>query len=292
LRIKFTKTHACGNDFIILDGINEKLTLNDNELSNLARSMCDRHFGVGADGVLVLLPSDIADFRMRLFNSDGSEGEMSGNGIRCAVKYFVENVKRISRVRVETLAGIIPVEVYERNGRMYFSVDMGSPKLKAKDVPILWSDPESWVLDASVDIPGLGVIRISAVNTGVPHAVIFVEDLDKLDVKMVGRSIRYYSKLFPKGVNVDFAEVLNSNTIKVRTYERGVEDETLCCGTGAAAVAAVAKLLGKATKEGDLTLIFRGGTLLARVTLSDVGVEKVVLIGTAHKVFEGIFDPD
>jgi len=283
--------HACGNDFIILDGINEKLTLNDSELSNLARSMCDRHFGVGADGILVLLPSDIADFRMRLFNSDGSEGEMCGNGIRCAVKYFVENVRKLTRVNVETLAGIISVTLRVQNDRTYYVVDMGVPKLKAKDVPIVWSNPDEHVLNAPIEIPGLGTIRISALNTGVPHVVIFMENIDKLNVKELGTIIRHY-KLFPKGVNVDFAEVTSPTSIKVRTYERGVEDETLCCGTGATAVAIVATLLNKIDKDREVELIFKGGTLLAKVVVSNDNVEKVVIIGTAHKVFDGIFNPD
>lgn len=291
MKVKFTKMHACGNDFIILDGINEALRFSDNELSNLAKSMCDRHFGVGADGILVILPSDIADFRMRLFNADGSEGEMSGNGIRCAVKYFIENVRRLSQVRVETLAGVITVTQRVHNDRTYYAVDMGAPKLKAREVPVVWSDPESYILDAPIGIPNLGTIRISALNTGVPHVVIFVKNVDELNVKELGRIIRRH-ELFPKGVNVNFAEVVDSNRIKVRTYERGVEDETLCCGTGATAVAAVAALLNKVRKDREIELIFRGGTLLAKVIMSDSNIEKIIITGTAHVVFSGVYTPE
>jgi len=291
LKVKFTKMHGCGNDFIVLDGINESLKLGDAELSSLARSMCDRHFGVGADGVLVLLPSTVADFRMRLFNADGSEGEMCGNGIRCAARYFIENVRMSPQVRVETLAGVITVKRIVRNGKNYYAVDMGAPKLRAADVPIIWGDPESPVLDAPIDIPGLGVVRISAVNTGVPHAVVFVEGIDKLNVKELGRIIRYHG-LFPRGTNVDFAEITGPNTIKVRTYERGVEDETLCCGTGATAVAAVATLLNKVAGDREIELVFRGGSLLLRPVISGNRIEKVIMIGTAHSVFHGVFNPD
>jgi diaminopimelate epimerase len=291
LKVKFTKMHGCGNDFIVLDGINESLKLSDAELSSLARSMCDRHFGVGADGVLVLLPSTVADFRMRLFNADGSEGEMCGNGIRCAARYFIENVRRSPQVRVETLAGVITVKRIVRNGKNYYAVDMGAPKLRAADVPIIWGDPESPVLDAPIDIPGLGVVRISAVNTGVPHAVVFVEGIDELNVKELGRIIRYH-RLFPRGTNVDFAEITGPNTIKVRTYERGVEDETLCCGTGATAVATVATLLNKVAGDREIELVFRGGSLLLRPVISGNRIEKVIMIGTAHNVFHGVFNPD
>lgn len=291
MKVKFTKMHGCGNDFIVLDGINESLKLSDAELSSLARSMCDRHFGVGADGVLVLLPSTVADFRMRLFNADGSEGEMCGNGIRCAARYFIENVRRSPQVRVETLAGVITVKRIVRNGKNYYAVDMGAPKLRAADVPIIWGDPESPVLDAPIDIPGLGVVRISAVNTGVPHAVVFVEGIDELNVKELGRIIRYH-RLFPRGTNVDFAEITGPNTIKVRTYERGVEDETLCCGTGATAVATVATLLNKVAGDREIELVFRGGSLLLRPVISGNRIEKVIMIGTAHNVFHGVFNPD
>lgn len=291
MKVKFTKMQACGNDFIVLDGLSEPLELGDAELSSLARFMCDRHFGVGADGVLVLLPSTVADFRMRLFNADGSEGEMCGNGIRCAARYFIENVRRSQQVRVETLAGVFTVERIVRNGRSYYAVDMGAPKLRAADVPIVWGDPDSPVLDAPIDVPGLGVVRISAVNTGVPHAVVFVEGVDRLNVRELGRAIRSH-RLFPRGTNVDFAEIAGPNSIKVRTYERGVEDETLCCGTGATAVATVAALLNKVARDREVEVAFRGGSLLLRPVISGNRIERVIMIGTAHYVFHGVFNPD
>jgi len=169
---------------------------------------------------------------------------------------------------------------------------MGLPKLKAGEVPIMWHDPEAKALNITLDVPEFGMIKLSAVNTGVPHAVIFVDDVDKVDVRRLGRLVRWHPA-FPKGVNVDFAEMDNPNTFKVRTYERGVEDETLCCGTGATAVAIVATLLGKASEKEYITLKFRGGVLFIKVFLrADGEVSKVIMIGTAHNVFEGLYSPD
>jgi diaminopimelate epimerase len=147
------------------------------------------------------------------------------------------------------------------------------------------------VFNAVIDVPDVGKVEFSAVNTGVPHAVIFVDNVDGIDARKLGRLIRQHT-IFPKGVNVDFAEVVNSNTIRVRTYERGVEDETLCCGTGATAVAVIATLLGKVRKNEELMLRFRGGTLLLKVLVAGENVAKVTMMGTAHKIFEGLYNPD
>ena len=292
MRLRFLKMQACGNDFVVLDGIAEDLGLGDGELRQLAVRMCDRRFGVGADGLLYLMRSSAADFRMRLFNPDGSEGEMCGNGIRCAVKYYVERVRPSRRVRVETLAGIVEVGVRTVGGVTYYEVDMGVPHLRARDVPVELRDPDARALGITLELPELGKVELSAVNTGVPHAVIFVDNVDSLDVRRLGRAIRWHPA-FPRGVNVDFAEVVGPRELKVRTYERGVEDETLCCGTGAAAVAVVATLLGKVDVGRDLTLRFRGGTLTLRVLVGAGGeVERITMTGTAHRVFEGVYDPD
>lgn len=287
--LKFVKMQACGNDFIVLDDMAENLGLSEGELRRLAVRMCDRHFGVGADGLLYLTHSRVADFRMRLFNPDGSEGEMCGNGIRCAVKYFVDNVSKLQKVRVETLAGVKDVALHTRGEEVYYSVDMGVPKLRAREIPTLSSDPDSSVLDFPMEIPNVGVVRVSAVNTGVPHAVIFVDGVDLIDVAGLGRYVRNH-KMFPMGVNVDFTELVSPERVRVRVYERGVENETLCCGTGAAAVAAVAVLLGKARGNSALELAFRGGTLLVEVLTVDGGIKGVVLTGTAHRVFDGIYE--
>lgn len=164
--LEFVKMQACGNDFIVLDDITHSLGLGEEELKQLAVRMCDRHFGVGADGLLYLTHSNTADFRMRLFNPDGSEGEMCGNGIRCAVKHFVDNVRKLQEVRVETLAGVKAVALHARGKETYYTVDMRVPKLRAKEIPALSNDPDSTVLDTPVEIPGAGALRISAVNTG------------------------------------------------------------------------------------------------------------------------------
>lgn len=215
---------------------------------------------------------------------------MCGNGIRCAVKYYVERVRPSRRVRVETLVGIVEVGVRTIGGVTYYEVDVGVPKLRARDVPVELSDPDARALGITLELPGLGRVELSAVNTGVPHAVVFVDDVDSLDVRRLGRATRWHP-VFPRGVNVDFAEV-GPSELKVRTYERGVEDETLCCGTGVAAVAVVATLLGMVDAGRDLTLRFRGGTLILRLLGAGGEVERATMTGTAHRVFEGIYDPD
>jgi diaminopimelate epimerase len=255
--------------------------------------MCNRHFGVGADGIILILSSisKNADFRMRIFNADGSEAEMCGNGIRCAAKYFWERIGRSNYMKVDTMAGLLPVFLEIGESTMpRVEVDMGIPRFKTKEIPILWGNSES-LLDVDLDLHDIGSLRISAVNTGVPHTVVFVDDVDSVDVRTVGRALRYH-KLFPKGTNVDFVEVLSNNHLKVRTYERGVEDETLCCGTGATAAASIAILLGKVKKNKEIKLEFRGGILYLRARSEGKELRGLTMIGTASKVFEGVYNPD
>lgn len=289
--LKIAKMHACGNDFIVLDGITTKYRIGNNELGGLAREMCDRRFGVGADGLLYLLPSNVADFKVRLFNADGSVGEVSGNGIRCAAKYFIDNIKACRPIKVETLAGILTIDWYVKDGSKYFTVDLGEPRLKAREIPVSWRDPESVILSTPINVPGVGEIEISAVNTGVPHVVIFVDNVDEVDVKGVGKAVRSHW-LFPMGTNVDFAKIIGENQIKVRTYERGVEDETLCCGTGAAAVTAVSALLGKVDVSKPISVSFKGGLLEVNVFMADSVIKRVTITGTAHRILEGAYNPD
>lgn len=201
---------ASGNDFVILDS---RFSILDSR--KLVRQICDRKFGIGADGVLVLAKSRVADVRMRIFNADGSEAEMCGNGARCVALY------RASRqLTIETKAGIIQAQV------------------KDAGVKIKLTDPKGLKLDLPIKINNR-TLRVNFINTGVPHAVIFSHGLDKIDVFDLGRLIRKHQKFAPSGTNADFVEVLSNNTIKIRTYERGVEDETLACGTGAVACALI-----------------------------------------------------
>ena len=207
--IKFTKMVAAGNDFIVF---NDNLKLSTARMRSLARKICDRKYGVGADGLLLLSKSKIADIRMRIFNVDGSEAEMCGNGARCAALYAAGRKKRI---KLETIAGIIESEINNNNVR------------------IKLTNPKDIKLDLSLTL-NKRVIKVNYIDTGVPHAVVLVEKTDLIDVKSIGESLRFNKKFAPRGTNVDFVQIINKNNIAVRTYERGVEDETLACGTGSA----------------------------------------------------------
>ncbi|MBM3255338.1 MAG: diaminopimelate epimerase [Candidatus Omnitrophica bacterium] len=206
-RIAFVKMVASGNDFVLIENHGYK------GLSLLAKSLCDRKFGIGADGLLLLEKSSIADIRMRIFNADGSEAQMCGNGSRCVAFW-------LKAKRIETKAGIIEARV------------------AAGNVKIKLTSPKGLRLDMPVEI-NKRKLRINFIDTGVPHAVIFTQGLDKINVSSLGRAIRYHAKFAPAGTNANFIEVLDKDSISIRTYERGVEDETLACGTGTVASALV-----------------------------------------------------
>jgi diaminopimelate epimerase len=217
--IKFTKMVASGNDFIITE-----LKGRGPALRNLVRHMCDRRYGIGADGLLLLEKSKKADIRMRIFNVDGSEAQMCGNGARCvALRVARHKSPARSKVSIETAAGIIESRV---NG---------------DNVKIKLTDPRDIKLDIPVKVNNRK-LKVNFTDTGVPHVIIFVQGLDKIDALNLGRIIRYHKKFAPRGTNVNFVEVLNKNAIKIRTYERGVEDETLACGTGAVAASLISNI--------------------------------------------------
>jgi len=263
--ISFSKLHGNGNDFILIDEFNGPV-VPDNEKSNFSLKVCDRHFGVGGDGVLFLSKPDpsgsSADLKMRIFNSDGSEAEMCGNGIRCLIKYAVD-AQYIDKnsLFVETLAGCIKAYYNFEGQDLVVKVKLSAPKF-------IFSNRE---------FDGL---LLSLVNTGVPHAVIFVDDVKSVDLKKIAPKIRYSTEISPDGCNVNFAQLVGKNKITIRTYERGVEDETLSCGTGAVAVALVAKNLGIVDEE--VEIINLGG----RLKISMYG-DLVYLEGYAFRVFDG-----
>lgn len=208
---------ASGNDFIIV----ERYPLPATRYPDLAKKICNRKYGAGADGLLVLGKSRVADIKMRIFNVDGSEAQMCGNGARCVAFYIAtRNPQPATLVTIETKAGIIRAQV------------------KRNDVKVKLTGPKNIKLDIAIRINGRQ-LHVNFINTGVPHAVIFVEGLDKIDVVNIGRNIRYHKRFLPQGTNVDFVEIQKDNSIKLRTYERGVEDETLACGTGAVASALI-----------------------------------------------------
>jgi len=211
--IPFTKLVATGNDFVLIEA--KRLGKASINPVGLARNICDRKFGIGADGLLLLERSKKADVKMRIFNADGSEAEMCGNGARCVASYVGK-----TRLALETRAGIILSEV-------------------RKDlVKIKLTQPHGIRFDIPIKINNRG-LKVNFINTGVPHAVIFVSGVDGIDVRTIGRLIRFHKRFAPAGTNVNFVEVLDSESLKIRTYERGVEDETLACGTGSVASALV-----------------------------------------------------
>jgi diaminopimelate epimerase len=234
-----------------------------------AAKYCDRRFGIGADGVLYLGSSDKADIKMRIFNPDGTEAEMCGNGIRCLVKYALDEGYVGEKASVETLAGILSISS-RIDDRTWITVNMGKPQFEREKIPAKGTGEF-----LNVSLHGYNV---SAVNTGVPHAVIFVDSFDS-DLMLHAPEIRY-DPVFPKGTNVNFVLVNSREEITIHTYERGVEAETLSCGTGAVACAAVANRLGKTGKKVKVNTI--GGEL--RITLAGDGA---FMEGSAERVFDG-----
>jgi diaminopimelate epimerase len=236
-----------------------------------AAKYCDRRFGIGADGVLYLGVSKKADIKMRIFNSDGTEAEMCGNGIRCLVKYALDKGYIKENATVETLADILSIRS-RVDDKTWITVNMGKPDFMREKIPAKGTGEF-----LQVSMHGYNV---SAVNTGVPHAVIFVDSLDKSELMLAAPKIRY-DPVFPKGTNVNFVRLDSNNEITVRTYERGVEDETSSCGTGSVACAAVAHRLGKTGKK--VRVNTKGGELM--ISLTD---KAAFMEGPAERVFDGI----
>ena len=245
--IHFTKLHGNGNDFILIDEYDGEVV---SEKAAFAQIYCNRRFGIGGDGVLYLGSSDKADLRMRIFNSDGTEAEMCGNGIRCLVKYALDEGYIKERATVETVCGVLSISSRTED-RTWITVDMGKPQFAREKIPA--KGKGEFLLSK------MHGFDVSAVNTGVPHAVIFV---DSLDDQLISKApeIRY-DPIFPKGTNVNFVHVDSRDEITIRTYERGVEAETFSCGTGSVASAAMAHRLGKTddkvkvnTKGGELRI--------------------------------------
>jgi diaminopimelate epimerase len=227
----FTKLHGNGNDFILIDETHCELVPESMKRRFVVRC-CHRSFGIGGDGILFLTGSDRADLSMRLFQPDGSEAEMCGNGIRCLAKYSFESGYVGESFSVETIAGIIPIKVREMEGCFWARVDMGVPRFDRPSIPA--SGSGEFIMEQ------LEGFQVSAVNTGVPHSVIFVKDLD-IPIEEIAPMIRH-SPVFPEGANVNFVKA--GDTFEIRTFERGVEAETFSCGTGAVASASVAHRLG------------------------------------------------
>jgi len=256
MELHFTKLQGNGNDFILIDEY-EGVAIPDEMKAQFAALYCDRRFGIGADGVLYLSKSQKADLKMRLLQPDESEAEMCGNGIRCFAKYAYDSGYVRRSCTVETLAGIIPVEMNYQDDNFFATIGMPEPKFMRADIPATGEG------EYREHVEGF---EVYAVNTGVPHAVIFTDALDSVDLAVIGPKIRRH-ETFPKGANVNFVERSGKDSLRVRTFERGVEEETFCCGTGATAAAAVARHLGYVgdkveveTMGGPLTIYLDGQT--------------------------------
>ncbi len=274
--IKFIKMHGTGNDYIYINALEEKISKSE----KLAVKMCDRHYGVGSDGLILILKSEKADFRMRIFNPDGSEAEMCGNGIRCFGKLlFDKGLTNKKKLDIETLAGIMKLSLHVKNDRVHsVIVDMGEPILLRERIPMLGIP--GMVIDEILKLDDGTKFQITSLSMGNPHVIIFVEDIKNFPVEKYGPIIENNS-LFPHRTNVEFVQVLNENEVIQRTWERGT-GETLSCGTGAAAVTAASVLTKKTERK--LLLHLRGGDLNVEWNEDD---NRIYLSGPAVEVFHG-----
>ena len=271
--MKFWKLHGLGNDYIVIDNRDENIS--DPEAVKLAFALCKRRFSVGADGLLFVSNSTIADAKMRIFNADGSEAEMCGNGIRCFTKYCYENnIARKSEMVVETLAGNKRTWLTVENGVVQsVKVDMGVPVLERSKIPMLG---QGTFVNKELQV-NKEAYKATCLSVGNPHCVIFVDAIDDFPVQLVGSKIENH-QLFPKRTNVEFAQVLSENEVKVRVWERGC-GETLACGTGACATVVAGNLLEKL-----------GSKVLVHLLGGDLEIEygdRLLMNGAAEKVFEG-----
>lgn len=273
--MKFTKMQGLGNDYVYVDCTSEMIE----NPEAVARYVSDRHFGIGSDGLILICPSEVADFEMRMYNADGSRGEMCGNGIRCVAKYVYDyGLTDQTHISVETLGGIKYLDLTVEDGKAkLIRVDMGTPGLAPEQIPIL-SDADR-VVDEPILVDGVEY-RMTGVSMGNPHTVIFVEDIEGLDLEKIGPSFENHER-FPKRINTEFAHVLDRETVEMRVWERG-SGETLACGTGACAVAVASILNGKT--QDAVTVKLRGGDLKIEW---DREADKVYMTGPAEVVFEG-----
>lgn len=273
--MNFVKMHGAGNDYVYINGFQERV----DDPAALSCRVSDRHTGVGSDGLVLILPSDVAHLRMRMFNSDGSEAEMCGNAIRCVGKYAWEHgLVRATDIAVETGAGIRHLQLHVENGRVpRVTVDMGVPEWRPERIPVDASG-EAFIA-RPVEVAG-ATYAVTCVSMGNPHAVIFMQGIDELNLERLGPLFEHHP-LFPRRINTEFVEVLDASILRMRVWERGA-GETMACGTGACAAAVAAARNGLAGREVRVRL--RGGDLDIAWRESD---GPVLMTGEAVTVFEG-----
>ena len=280
--------HGAGNDFVVIDGVKERIP--EPHLPELARHVCDRHFGIGADGFILVLPSHTANFKMRMMNPDGSEAEMCGNGVRVFAKYVFDRGMHTDPVMtVETLGGIKTIKLDTTGGTVRAArVDMGEPRLLRSEIPMATprrgrlrqdvANEHGRAVNEPLKVAGKK-IEITCVSMGNPHCVTFVDDVDSYPVEKIGPQIENHP-VFPKRTNVEFVEVINPRELKQRTWERGT-GETLACGSGSCASVVAGVLTGRAGRK--VTVHLRGGDLL----IEWLGDNHLYMTGPAEEVFEG-----
>lgn len=275
--IRFTKMHGAGNDYIYINAINS-CPANLPELSN---EMSDRHKGVGSDGVVLIMPSDKADFRMRMFNADGSEGEMCGNASRCVAKYvYDKGLTSKRKITLETFAGIKVLEITKVVDEKVreVKVDMGEPSFVPENIP---TNSNCEVIDMPIST-SLGTLNLTAVGTGNPHGVVIMDSVSDLDIDSIGPEIQN-NELFPRKANIEFVRIINRNEIEMRVYERG-SGETMACGTGACASVVATSRLGLTDRRATVHL--KGGDLQIHWAADN----HVYMTGEAATVFEGEYE--
>ena len=277
--IKFTKMHGIGNDYIYIDCFKQDIP----DPEYLAKIMSPRRTSVGSDGVILICPSDVADAKMRMFNLDGSEGKMCGNGIRCVGKYIYDTgIAHKETLTVETLSGIKTLKVTEEKGKaVSLTVDMGEPILVPKEIPVVFDGGR--MINEPIEVDGKEY-RITAVSMGNPHAVVFCDNVKDLDLEKIGPKFEF-NPIFPEQVNTEFIRVIDDKTLEMRVWERG-SGETFACGTGACAAAVAAVLNGYCDKGSEISVHLKCGVL----TITYADDSHIYMKGAAEKVYDGVYE--
>lgn len=277
MKIKFTKMQGCGNDYVYVNCM-DKLIDNPEKVSQY---ISDRHFGIGSDGLILICPSDVADFKMVMYNADGSEGKMCGNGVRCIAKYVYEyGLTDKKKISLETKSGIKYLDMDIEDGKVQMvKVDMGAPILKPAEIPVKTDSSMDSFINQPLDVDG-NTFMVTCVSMGNPHAVVFVDDTKSLDIRKYGPVFETHPA-FPEQVNTEFVQVISRNEINMRVWERG-SGETLACGTGTCASVVACVLNGKTDEK--VTVHLLGGDLFIEYN-RDNGT--VWMTGPAEIVFDG-----
>ena len=275
--LKFTKMHGCGNDYVYINCFEQEI----NDPQALSIKLSNRHYSIGSDGVILICKSSKADAKMRMFNADGSEGKMCGNGIRCVGKYlFDHNMVKKDDILIETLSGIKNLKAIRNSGNEEVTnlcVDMGKANLHAKDIPV--NLDQNTIINYPIQICEKEY-NITCVSMGNPHCIVFCKNVDDIDIEKIGPMFEK-NPIFPNGVNTEFIEIIDDDTLKMRVWERG-SGETMACGTGACAAAVAAVENGYCKKNQEIKVKLKGGDLTIKYT-----DETVLMTGPAQKSFEG-----